>query len=151
MYFVEVFPVEETALSFLDVRFFRGADYDSDHYLVVAKVRERLTLSKQKMHTFHMERFILKNLNEVEGKEQYRVKMSNPFAALENRDDDVDINKSWETIGENIRNSAKVSLGCYELQKNKPWFEEVCSKLLHQRKRARLQCLKAPSQINGDN
>jgi len=31
----------------LDVRSFRGAECDSDHCLVVAKVRERLTVSKQ--------------------------------------------------------------------------------------------------------
>jgi len=31
----------------LDVRSFRGADFDIDHSLVVAKVRERLTVSKQ--------------------------------------------------------------------------------------------------------
>jgi hypothetical protein len=31
-----------------------------------------------------MERFNLKKLNEVKGKEQYRVEISNRFAALEN-------------------------------------------------------------------
>jgi hypothetical protein len=31
-----------------------------------------------------MEKFNLKKLNEVEGKEQYRVEISNKFAALEN-------------------------------------------------------------------
>ena len=33
----------------LDVRSFTGADCDSDHYLVVAEVRERLAVSKQAM------------------------------------------------------------------------------------------------------
>jgi hypothetical protein len=49
-------------------------------------------------------------LNEVEGKEQYCVEISNMFAALENLDTDVDVNKAWETIREYIKISAKESL-----------------------------------------
>jgi hypothetical protein len=40
-----------------------------------------------------MERFILKKLNEVEGKEQYRVEISNRITALENLDTEVGVNK----------------------------------------------------------
>jgi hypothetical protein len=41
-----------------------------------------------------MERLILKKLNEIEGKAQYRVGISNRFAALENLDTEVDVNKA---------------------------------------------------------
>jgi hypothetical protein len=48
------------------------------------------------MHRVHMERFNLKKLNEVEGKEQYHVQISNRFASLELLGEEVDINGSWE-------------------------------------------------------
>jgi hypothetical protein len=76
---------------------------------VVAKVRERLAVNKQSSHRFHMERFYLKKLNQVEGKERFCVEVSNRFAALEDLDVKVEINSAWETIRENIKISAKES------------------------------------------
>jgi hypothetical protein len=64
----------------LYVRSFRAADCDSDHYLAVAKVRERLAVNKQRSQRFDMERFNLKKLNDVEGKEKYWAEVSNRFA-----------------------------------------------------------------------
>jgi hypothetical protein len=48
-------------------------DTDTDHYLVVAKFRERLAVNKQRLHKFHTEMFSVRKLNEAEGKEQYHV------------------------------------------------------------------------------
>jgi hypothetical protein len=78
------------------VRSFRAADCDSDQYLVVAKIRKRIAVNKQGSHKFHMERFNLKKLNEVEGKEKCCVVVSNRFAALEDLDVEVEINTIWE-------------------------------------------------------
>jgi hypothetical protein len=66
----------------------------------------------------------------VEGKAQYGVEVSNRFAALEDLDAEVDNNNAWETIRDNIKISAKESLGYYKLKKHKPWFKEECSELL---------------------
>jgi hypothetical protein len=45
-----------------------------------------------------VQRFDLREPNNVEVTEQYQVKISNMFAALENLDDSVGINGTWENI-----------------------------------------------------
>ena len=63
--------------SILDVQSFRGADCDTDYYLMVAKVRERLTVSKQAAQKFDGERFCLRKLNELEVRKQYQIEITN--------------------------------------------------------------------------
>jgi hypothetical protein len=98
-----------------------------------------------------MERFNLQKLNMVGGKEQYRVEVSNRFAALEDLDAEMEINSAWEMLRENINISAKESIGYCELKKHKPWFDKGYSKLSDQRKQTKLQWLQDPSEISGDN
>jgi hypothetical protein len=69
----------------------------------VAKVKERLAVNKQRSQRFLMERFNLKKLNEVEGKEQYCAEVSNVFAGLEDFYAEVNSNSAWETIREKIK------------------------------------------------
>jgi len=64
--------------SVLDMPFFRGADCDTDHHLVVAKVRERFAVSKHRTQNFDVERFNLCRLSELEFRKQYQI---NPLNA----------------------------------------------------------------------
>jgi len=48
------------------------------------------------------------------------------FASFWNVSDEEHINRAWENIKENIKTSAKESLGLHELKQHKPWFEEEC-------------------------
>jgi hypothetical protein len=43
---------------------------------------------------------------------------------LENLNYIKDINRAWENIKENIKTSAKESLGLCELKQHKPWFDD---------------------------
>jgi hypothetical protein len=67
----------------------------------------RLSVSKQAVQKFGVERFNLKKLNDVEVKVQYHVELPTRFAAFEtylhdddddDDDDDVDVSKAWESI-----------------------------------------------------
>ena len=87
--------------SILYIRSFRRADCDTDQSLVIAKVRERLAVSKQAAQKFDGERFNLRKLNELNVKKKYQIEITNKFAALENLNVDEDVNRAWENIKEN--------------------------------------------------
>jgi hypothetical protein len=90
----------------------------------VAKLRERISESKQARQNFDLERYNLKKLDDVEVEEKYQVEISNRFAALESLDESFDINNAWESIRENTNTSTKENLGYQKLKHNKPWFNE---------------------------
>jgi len=64
---------------------------------------------------------------------------------LENLSNDEDINRVWENIKENIKTSAKKSLGIHELKQHKPWFDEECLGFIDQRKQGKIQWINDPA------
>jgi hypothetical protein len=110
-----------------------------------------LAVSKHASQKMDVERFNLRKLNELEVRKQYEIKILYRFAALENLSDSADINRAWENIKENIKISAKETLGLHELKQHKPWFDEECLCFSDQRKQAKMQWLQVPNQSNVDN
>ena len=47
---------------------------------------------------------------------------------------DEDVDRAWENIKENIKTSAKETLGLQELKQHKPWFDKECLEFLDRRK-----------------
>jgi hypothetical protein len=91
--------------------------------LVVAKLRDQISVGKQVRQKFDLERFDLRKLDDTEVKGKYQVEISNRFAALENIDENLGINSAWESIRENIKTSEKENLGYHRLKFNKPWLQ----------------------------
>jgi hypothetical protein len=113
----------------------------------VAKLRERISVSKRARQNFDLEGFELKKLDDVEVKEQYQVEISNRYAALEISGESFDINNAWKSIRENIKTSAKDNLEYHRSKHNKPWLDDECSKLIDERKQAKLQWLHKSMEI----
>ena len=106
---------------------------------MVAKVRQRLAISKQEAQTFDAEILNLRKLNELEIRKKYQIKISNRFPDLENVSDSEDINRAWESIKQNIKISAKQILSLCELKQHKPWLDEDFLRFLDQRKQVTMQ------------
>ena len=118
---------------------------------MVAKLRERLAVSKQAAQTFEREIFNLGKLKELNVKEKYQIEITNRFAALENLNVDEDVNRIWENITENNKTAVKESLGLQEWKHHKPWFHKECVDFLDQRKQAKMQWVQDLGRGNVDN
>jgi len=64
---------------------------------------------------------------------------------------DEDVDRAWENIKENIKTSAKETLGLQELKQHKPWFDKECLEFLDRRKQAQMQWIQDPNRSNVDN
>jgi len=89
------------------MRYFSGADSDTDHCLVVVKFREIQAVFEQAANNFDVERLNVRKRSELGVRKQYHFKILKSFTALENVNDNEDINRAWENIKENIKTSAK--------------------------------------------
>ena len=69
---------------------------------MVAKVRERLAVSKQAAQRLDGDRFNLRKLNELEVRKQYQIEITKRFAALENLNDSKNIKWAWKNIKQKI-------------------------------------------------
>ena len=78
---------------------------------MVAKVREGVAESRQAAEKFDVGRFNLRKRNEVEVKKKFQIENTNSFATFEYLSDSEDINRAWDNKKENIKTSAKDSLG----------------------------------------
>ena len=112
--------------SIVHVRSLRGTDCDTDHYLVVANIRERLSLNKGIKQHLVADRYNLNKLVDRETRKEYQIDVANRFSALEG----LEISSVDDTrvkIRDSIIASANEKVGILETNRNKPWFDEDCS------------------------
>jgi hypothetical protein len=80
--------------------------------VVVAKVRERLAVSKQEPQKLDVQRFNLSKLSDLQVKKQYQINISNGFAALENLNVSEDINRAGKTLKRISKPQLKTACEC---------------------------------------
>uniref|UniRef100_A0A8D9F872 Craniofacial development protein 2 n=1 Tax=Cacopsylla melanoneura TaxID=428564 RepID=A0A8D9F872_9HEMI len=126
-----------------NVRTYRGADINSDHFLVIAKIRERIAMHKS--NKTHKEHFDIEKLKTEEIKELFVSKLEDKLRENEHTEA-VSIDESWKNIKDSIVEAAKC-LGNKPKENNK-WFDQECHRLLDNRNQKRREVLMEPTTEN---
>ncbi|CAH2099415.1 unnamed protein product [Euphydryas editha] len=96
--------------SLLDVRKRRGADIDSDHHLVVAEVRLKVSASRASIDTARTSRrFDVSKLKNSDIKDTFKMELRNRFSVLDTNSTTVD--EEWNRIKMVYTETSSVVLG----------------------------------------
>jgi hypothetical protein len=108
------------ASSITDVKSCRGPNCDSDHFVVKAMLRERLSNA---LKNYGKKRWNINKLKNEEALNLYQQKINEK---LEDTDGIQDVQIEWNTIKNGTIEAAKESLGEEKGEKNEEWFDEEC-------------------------
>ena len=103
----------------MDVRTFRGANIDSDHYLLITKIRCQI-YNARKMYGSYARKFNSEKLKNPETSSAYREKLNEYLAKHADNDD---INEAWMILKNAITQTADTVLDRMERITYKDWFD----------------------------
>lgn len=123
---------KKTTNSVKDVRSYRGANVDTDHFMVVAKIRqERLrNETKEKKMKWNTDK-----LRSKENQEAYIKEVEKQLS--KNTNDMNEINEEWNHIQNSIQKGAEKILGVKKKCYRKEWFDERCEEVIKLKNEAR--------------
>jgi hypothetical protein len=103
----------------MDVKTFRGVNTDSDHYLLISKIRSWIS-NARKTYGSYARKFNSEKLKIPETSFAYREKLNEHLAK---RVDNDDINKAWMILKNPIMRTAATILNRIERVTHKDWFD----------------------------
>ncbi|XP_062716068.1 uncharacterized protein LOC134291831 [Aedes albopictus] len=130
----------------IDVRTYRGANIDSDHYLVMVKLRPKLSVINN-VHYRRPPRYDLERLKQPDVATAYA---QNLEAALPDEGvlDVAPLEDCWSTVKAAINNAAESTIGYVERSRRNDWFDEECRAVLEEKDAARAVMLQHGTRQN---
>ncbi|KAI5720190.1 hypothetical protein M8J77_003158 [Diaphorina citri] len=124
----------------LDVRTYRDADVDSDHMLVLIKVRERINCQNRKK--VNQRKFDQEKLKDPILRREFQKEIEEEIERQhDNLNEDKPINEISRQINSIIHKGAKNTIGYIQKQKQKKWFDEECKAAIEERRAKRVSAI----------
>ncbi|CAI6344668.1 unnamed protein product [Macrosiphum euphorbiae] len=124
---------ERFANNITDVRTYRGADCDSDHFLVASNLRVKLKTMSRNMRP-EIVRYDVEKLRDSRKAREFPENIQKMAREFNSNPETVD--EQWKIIKHTLGNVSEKVLGKAHRTK-KPWFNAICQEALKRRKIAR--------------
>jgi hypothetical protein len=128
----------------MEVSSCRGADSDTDHYLVRIKYRQKIDMAR-----IRKERRTKHNMEKLQNREQREECKNKLTEMLENKTELLEkgeVEAKWEILRTAINEVADKMLGKTEHKERAQWYDEECSILIQERNEARKRTLQRKTQ-----
>lgn len=112
-----------------NVRSYRGADANSDHYLVITKLKVRLSERWKKVKSAKSIKYDFEKLSESEVLEECICKTQQELQES-NRNTDEDGEQIWDRIRMAVVNSVNICLGIIKQENRKEWLNDRCKEAI---------------------
>ena len=133
--------------SIVDVKTCRGPNCDSDHYLVKAKIRERITNIKNKF-TKKKQWNVDNIVNNHNARKEYQDELSTKYEQYCDVEEQMDINDHWSKVKTLFIEATETKVGEKTRIKHKEWFDEDCMNAIKDKNDARKKMIQRETRRN---
>lgn len=128
--------------SISDVRTYRGACADTDHYMVTATVKQKIR--KAAKTTNKIPTWNKRKLTNEEKRNEYVIMIDEKLSHKKKKEENID--NEWNKIKLSIMQAAKEKLGTQEKEPKKEWFNEECKELSEKKAKARIKWIQTKNE-----
>jgi len=131
-----------------NVRSYRGADGDSDHYLVITNLMPKFSVNwkkEKKERKLRAKKFSADKAKNPAEVQAYQINLADMLNRKNVQHNDIE--EAWIKIKETV-NEAAENLQVLGLKKNNKWFNIECHEVIRERDLCRIKMLKNTTQEN---
>ncbi|KAK9686020.1 hypothetical protein QE152_g37504 [Popillia japonica] len=127
-----------------DVRTYRGADADSDHFLVITKLKQVVPINTN-TRNIRTTKYILEEIKNKNTLAKIELQIDSKLTKLTETNN---IEHDWRQIEQTVQETLEICLGGKAKKREKDWFDEECKTILQIRNAARANLLREKYRSN---